>query len=56
MYHGVTFNFGSAKECSPSIFETCFFYDKDTSTVAAPTDYYLHFYKIVLFPLTAIPQ
>ena len=22
MYHGVTFNFGSAKLCSPAIFET----------------------------------
>ena len=25
--HGMTFNFGSAKVCSPAIFETCFFYD-----------------------------
>ena len=29
MYHGVTFNFGSAKVCSPAIFETYFSYDKD---------------------------
>ena len=28
-YHGVTFNFGSAKVCSPAIFEICFSYDKD---------------------------
>ena len=25
----MTFNFGSAKVCSPAIFETCFSYDKD---------------------------
>ena len=30
MHHGVTFNFGSAKVCSPAIFETPFSYDKDT--------------------------
>ena len=29
MYHGVTFNFGSAQVCSPAIFETCFSCDKD---------------------------
>ena len=29
VYHGVTFNFGSAKVCSPARFETCFSYDKD---------------------------
>ena len=29
MHHGVTFNFGSAKLCSPAIFETSFSYDKD---------------------------
>ena len=28
-HHGVTFNFGSAKVCSPAIFETSFSYDKD---------------------------
>ena len=28
--HGVTFNFGSAKVCSPAIFETYFSYDTDT--------------------------
>ena len=29
MHHGVSFNFGSAKACSPAMFETCFSYDKD---------------------------
>ena len=29
VHHGVTFNFGSAKVCSPARFETCFSYDKD---------------------------
>ena len=54
MHHAVTFNFGSAKVCSPAIFETSFFYDKDIWIAA--TDYYMHFYIIVLFPLTAILQ
>ena len=54
MHHGVTFNFGSAKVCSPAIFETFFSCDKDIWIAA--TDYYMHFYIIVLFPLTAIPQ
>ena len=54
MHHGVTFNFGSAKECSPAIFETSFFCDKDAWIVT--TDYFLHFYIVVLFPLTAILQ
>ena len=48
MPHGVTFNFGSAKACSPVIYETCFSYDKDVWTAA--TDYYMNFYIIVLFP------
>ena len=52
MHHGVTFNFHSAKVCSPAIFETSFSYDKDIWI--ATTDYYMHFYIIVLFPLTAI--
>ena len=52
MHHGVTFNFGSSKVCSPAIFETSFSYDKDTWIAA--TDYYMHFYIIVFFPLTAI--
>ena len=50
--HGVTFNFGSAKVCSPAIFETSFSYDKDIWIAA--TDYYMHFYVLVPFPLTAI--
>ena len=54
MHHGLTFNFGSAKVCSPAIFETSFFYDK--AIWIATTDYYKYFYIIVLFPLTAIPQ
>ena len=29
MHHGVTFNFDSAKVCSPAIFETSLSYDKD---------------------------
>ena len=48
MCHGVTFNFGSAKVCSPTIFETSFSYDKDIWIIA--TAYYMHFYMIVLFP------
>ena len=49
MHHGVTFNFGSAKVCSPAIFETSFSYDKDIWIAA--TVYYMHFYIIVLFPM-----
>ena len=52
MHHSVTFNFGSAKVCSPAIFETSFSCD----IWIAGTDYYMHFYIIVLFPLTAILQ
>ena len=54
MHHGVAFNFGSDKECSPAMFETCFSYDKNI--LIAVTDYYMHFYIIVFFPLTAILQ
>ena len=54
MHHGVTFNFGSAKVCSPAIFETTFSSDKYIWIAA--TDYYMHFYIHVLFPLTAILQ
>ena len=53
MYHGVTLNFGSAKVCSAT-FETYFSYDKDLWITA--TDYYMYFYIIVLFQLTAILQ
>ena len=54
MHLGVTFNFGSAKVCSPAIFETSFSYDKDTWIAA--TDCYRHCYIIVRFPLTALLQ
>ena len=54
MHHGVTFNFGSAKVCSPSIFETSSSYDKDIWISA--TDYFKHFYIIVLFPLISVLQ
>ena len=50
--HGVTFNFGSAKVCSPVIFYIYFPHDKDTWITA--TDYYMYVFIIVLFPLTAI--
>ena len=54
MHRGGTFTFGSSKVCSPAIFETSFSYDKDIWIAA--TDYYIHFYIIVPFPLTAILQ
>ena len=54
MHHGVTFNFGSAKVCSLAIFETYLSDNKDIWNVA--TYYYMYFYIIVLFPLTAILQ
>ena len=61
MHGGVTFRFGSAKVCSPAIFETCFSYDKDIWIAA--TDYYIYIYImyfkiyiIGLFPLTSILQ
>ena len=54
VHHSVAFNFGSAKVCSPIVFETCFSYDKDIWIAA--TDFYMYFYIIVLFPLTAVLQ
>ena len=54
MHYGVTFNFGSAKVCSPAIFETSFCYDKDMWIAEAV--YNMHFYIIELFPLTPILQ
>ena len=51
MHHGVTFNFGSAKVCSPALFETCFSFNKDIWIAAS--DYDMYFYIIFLFPLTA---
>ena len=53
MHHGVTSNFGSAKVCSPTIFETSFYYQ---DIWIAASDYHMHFYIIVFFPLTAILQ
>ena len=50
--HGVIFNLGSAKVCSPAIIETHFSYDKDICF--AVTDYYMYFYSIVPFLLVAI--
>ena len=52
--HGMTLNLGSAKVCSPAIFERYFLYDKDIWI--AVTGYYIYFYLIVLFSLTAILQ
>ena len=46
------FNLGPAKVCSPAISETYFSDDKDIWI--AESDYYMHFYIIVLFPLTAV--
>ena len=54
MHHGVIFNFGSARVCSPAIFETCFSYTK--AFWIAATYYYMYIYIIVLFPLTAMLQ
>ena len=51
---GVTFNLGSAKVYSPAIFETNFSYHKDTSITV--TDYYIHLYLILVFPLMIILQ
>ena len=45
-------DFSSTKVCSPAIFETCFSYDKDIWIAA--TDYYMYFYIILLFLLTAV--
>ena len=52
MHHGV--NFGFAKVCSPAVFETYFSYDKDM--LIAATDYFVCFFLIVPFPLTAFLQ
>ena len=54
-HHGVTFNFGSAKVCSPAIFETYFSHEKDIWI--AVTDYYnvlLHNCAISIYRYTAI--
>ena len=52
--HGVIFDLGSARVCSPAIFETYFSYDKDIWI--AETDNYLYLYLLVLFLLVAILQ
>ena len=41
MHHGVIFSFGSAKVCSPAIFETCFSLDKAKWIAATDYDMYL---------------
>ena len=53
MHHGATFNFGSAKVCSPALFDASFSYDKDIWIAAAV--YHMHYIN-VLFPLMAILQ
>ena len=50
-HHVVNCNFGSAKVCSPAIFDIFFSYDIDIWIVA--TDYCMYFYITVLFLLTA---
>ena len=50
--HGVIFNLGPAKVCSPAIFETYLHYDKDIWI--AVSDYYMYFNLIVLFLLVAM--
>ena len=52
--HGVIFDLGPAKVCSPAIFETYFSYDKDIWI--AVTDNYMYLYLLVLFLLVAILQ
>ena len=47
-HHGVTFYLGSAQVYSPTIFETCFSYDK--GIWIAGIYYYMYFYIILLFP------
>ena len=54
MHHPVTFYYGPAKVCSPAVFETGFSWDKDIWIAA--TAYYIYFYIIVLFLLTATLQ
>ena len=49
MHHGVIFIFGSAKVCSPAIFETCLSFDN-----IASTDYYMHSCIIVLISIDII--
>ena len=53
-HHGVIFNLGFARVCSPAIIETYFSYEKDIWF--AVTESYMYFYLIVLFLLVAILQ
>ena len=55
MHHGVTFNIGSAKVCSPALFEKCFSYCKDL-WITATAYCIIILYLIVLVSLTAILQ
>ena len=50
--YSVTFDLNFAKMCSSAIFKTYFSHDKDIWI--AVTYYYLYFYLILLFSLTAI--
>ena len=52
--HGVIFNLGSAKVCSPTIIETYFSHDKDIWIAVG--DYCMYFSLNVLFLLVAILQ
>ena len=52
--HGVIFNLGSPKVCSPAIIETYFSSDKDMWI--AVTNYCMYFNLIVQFLLVAILQ
>ena len=44
--HGVIFNLGSVKVCSPAVIQTYFIYDKDKWI--AVTDYCMYFHLIVV--------
>ena len=51
--HGVIFNVGSTKECSPAIYETYFSYQKDI-WIAVTSYYYIHFGTISIDSYTSI--
>ena len=59
MHHGVTFNSGSGKVCSPGIFETCVSLSYDKDIWIATSDYVLSnicssinkFYSFTIFSL-----
>ena len=52
VHHGVTFNFGFAKVCSPALFEISFPYDKDIWIAA--TDYYMDSFIIFSVLINAV--